>query len=234
MQIVPGRLYARFGVEARLGEGASASVYRVRDRRGGGLRALKVLRAPTQAQRARLAREAGLLAGVEHPNVVGVEGLVAVGGATALVMEYAPGPSLREVMDRGLTPAEVDDIARGLLAGVAALHTAGVVHRDLKPDNVLLTREGARWAPVIVDLGLARSLQPAGSRLTRTGEALGTPAYMAPEQIADSRRAGTAADVWALGVILFELVCGQRPFPGDSLPTVAAAIEAGAPGRRAW
>jgi len=194
MQLTPGRLYERFGVEARLGAGASASVYRVRDRRGGGLLALKVLRSATSVQRVRLGREAGLLAGLTHPNVVGVEGLAEVGGAPALVMQHIEGLSLREAMQAGLTPQEADDVARGLFAGVAALHGAGVVHRDLKPDNVLLARADGRWRPVIIDLGLARNLRPAGPRLTGTGEALGTPAYMAPEQIRDSRRAGPAAD----------------------------------------
>ena len=233
MRLVPGRLLGRFGVEARLGAGASAQVFRVRDRRGGGLRALKVLRAPTAAQRARLTREVALLSGVEHPNVVGVEGLVEVGGAPALVMAFVEGPSLREAMNQGLSPAEMDDIARGLMAGVEALHQAGVVHRDIKPDNVLLSREGSRWIPRIIDLGVARRLAPVGPRLTRTGDALGTPAYMAPEQLRDSSRVDHRADIWALGCLLYEVVCGRRPFPGQTLQEVAAAIERGPPAPRA-
>jgi len=234
VNLVPGRLVGRFGVEARLGAGASAQVFRLRDRRSGALRALKVLGAPTAARRARFEREMALLQSVRHPNVVGVEGVVEVGGSPALVMEYVAGPSLAEALRAGpLTPAEADAIARGVIAGVGALHAAGIVHRDLKPANILLAREGERWVPKVADLGVARRvLSGPGARLTRTGEALSTPPYMAPEQIRDSSRVDHRADIWALGVILYELVCGQRPFPGRTLQEVAHAIERGPPAPR--
>jgi len=234
MHLVPGRLLGRFGVEARLGAGASGRVFLVRDRRSGARRALKVLGAPTAAQRARFDRELALLRRVEHPNVVGVEGVVEVGGSPALVLEYVAGPSLADVLRAGaLTPAEADTIAQGIMAGVGALHAMGIVHRDLKPANILLARENRTLVPKVADLGVARHLQPgSGARLTRTGDTLGTPAYMAPEQLQDSSRAGAAADVWALGVMLFEMVCGQRPFSGSTLQEVTAAIERGPPAPR--
>jgi len=234
MHLVPGRLVGRFGIEARLGAGASAQVFRVRDRRSGALRALKVLSAPTADQRARFDRELALLQQVEHPNVVGVEGVVEVGGSTAMVLKYVAGPSLAEALRAGsLTPAEANTIARGVMAGVGALHAVGVVHRDLKPANILLAREGERLVPKVADLGVARRFQPGPQmRLTRTGDALGTPAYMAPEQLRDSSRVGPPADIWALGVLLFEMVCGQRPFSGRTLQEVAAAIERGPPDPR--
>jgi len=231
MHLVPGRLVGRFGIEARLGAGASAQVFRVRDRRGGRLRALKVLSAPTASQRARFEREVELLRRVEHPNVVGVEGLVEVGGLPALVMEYVAGSSLAEALRAGaLTPAEADTIARGVMAGVGALHAAGIVHRDLKPANILLAREDGTLVPKVADLGVARRFQPGPApRLTRTDEALGTPPYMAPEQLRDSSRVDHRADIWALGVLLFEMFCGQRPFLGSTLQEIATAIECGPP-----
>ena len=234
MHLVPGRLVGRFGIEARLGAGASAQVFRVRDRRSGALRALKVLSAPTAAQRTRFDREVELLRRVEHPNVVGVEGVVEVDGLPALALEYVAGPSLAEALRAGtLTPAEADAIARGVMAGVGALHAAGIVHRDIKPANILLAREGGRLVPKVADLGVARHFQSGPEeRLTRAGGALGTPAYMAPEQLRDSSRVDHRADIWALGVMLFEMVCGQRPFPGRTLQEVAAAIERGRPAPR--
>ena len=234
MELAPGRLLGRFGVEALLGSGASGVVYRARDRRGGGQRALKVLRSPSPAQRARFEREVDLLRAIRHPNVVGLLDVIEVGGAPALVLEYVPGPSLREALAAGtLSPADVHAIARGVMAGVGALHEAGVVHRDLKPANILLAEEDGRLVPKVADLGVARRLyQGPEARLTQTGEALGTPPYMAPEQLRDSSRAGSAADIWALGVMLYEMVCGRRPFPGDTIQEIADAICRGPPAPR--
>ena len=217
MLLTPGRVVDRFGVEALLGEGAAARVYRARDRRTDRLVALKVLSAPTAAHRARLEREVELLRSIDHPNVVAVEGLIEL-GAPVLVMEYVEGPSLRQRTREGpLSAGEIDVIARGLMAGAGALHAAGVIHRDLTPANILLGRRDAP-SPRIVDLGVARRARPAlGARLTRTGAVLGTPPYLAPEQLQDSHRVDHRADLWALGCVLFELLCGRRPFTGSSL-----------------
>ena len=125
------------------------------------------------------------------------------------------------------------------MAGVGALHSSlrsppsgrpGVVHRDLKPANILLAREGGALVPKIADLGVGRPTPPgSGARPPPTPAALGPPPDMAPEQLRDSSRVDHRADIWALGVILFEMLCGRRPFPGSTLQEIAAAIDHGPP-----
>lgn len=220
--LAPGAVVDRWVVEARLGAGGMGTVYRVRHQHLGSLAALKVLH-----RRVDHALQEGRAQGrLTHPHVVGVTDVVEVQGGPALVMELVPGPTLAEHLRaaRGPLPAaEVDEIARGVLRGVAAAHRAGLVHRDLKPGNVLLARAGDRWVAKVADFGLARGPQddsmPAGP--------VGTPAYTAPELLGDAPRADARSDVFSLGALLYELVTGARAFAGASVEQVHDAIRRG-------
>ena len=228
----PGSQVAGYGVEARLGEGATAVVYQVRHAARGTTHALKVLTTPSAALAARFDREIALLQRVRHPNVVRVDGVIDVGGGRGLLLERVRGPSLRDLLARHrLDDAALDAIARGIFAGVAAIHGAGLVHRDLKPGNILLAVEGDAVTAKVADFGLARLTEPDSdedrARLTRTGLAMGTPSYMAPEQIRDAKRVGRRADIWALGCVLYEMASGRLPFEGRELVDLFARIVVG-------
>src|SRR5690606_12548422 len=118
-----------------------------------------------------------------------------------------------------LGPAQIDEVARGVLKGVRAAHKAGFVHRDLKPGNILMARTDDGFVPKIADFGLAKLVRGDGLSLsrTRTGAMMGTPAYMAPEQFRNAKEVDERADIYALGVILYELCAGRPPYEGDDL-----------------
>jgi serine/threonine-protein kinase len=172
----------------------------------------------------RFQREARLLAKLTHPGIAVVHEVVTDGpGAPYLVMDFVPGSSLEALCrGEGLDPARAARIVRGVAEIVAHAHAAGVVHRDLKPQNVMVTPEER---PVVLDFGLARQLEGEGEPLTRTGDFLGTPAYMAPEQVQGARDVGPTADVYALGAILFECLAGRPPFEKPNVLEVLVAVE---------
>ena len=215
---------------ARLGAGGMGVVYRVRSVEQGTELALKVLHQRDAALRARLIREGALQGRVEHPNVVATKGLIELAdGATGLLMEFVDGPSLAAlVAERNLTLPQIDALARQILAGVAAAHAHGLVHRDLKPANILLALRGGGLVPKISDFGIARRLAGEGATRTQAGAVLGTPRYMAPEQLRDPRQVDRRADVFALGTVLYELVTGVSPFGQGSPMEVLARKEVGA------
>ncbi len=231
MDLAPGAVVERYTVEQRLGSGGMAVVWLVRHNQLGTLHAMKVLSVPTASVRKRLRDEGRLQGALRHPNVVAVTDLVDVGGCPALVMEYVAGPSLADLLaDQRLTVAQADDLGRGLLLGLEAAHRRGLVHRDVKPGNVLLSVESGSPVPKIADFGLAKVLggDPSGDPgLTRTGSTLGTPAYMAPEQVRDARSVDARADLFSVGAVLYELLTGARAFRGEDtlelLQNVAAA-----------
>lgn len=204
-----------YTIDARLGRGGMAVVYRVVDRRTGEWRALKRLRRADGELRQRLAREGRVQGALDTPNVVRVVDVLELGGDPALVLEYVAGPTLQQVLRGERLPLElVDRIASEVLAGVAAAHEAGVVHRDLKPGNVLLDPVDDGFTARVTDFGLARSSQSSDSLHTRTGAVAGTPLYMAPEQLRDASRADARSDVFSLGAVLYELITGLRAFAG--------------------
>ncbi|MEZ4239143.1 MAG: protein kinase [Myxococcota bacterium] len=226
----PGDVVDRYTVEGLIGEGGMAMVFRVRHAALGTVHALKVLTLASPSIRARLQREGQLQAALRHPNIVAVTDVVALADGTgALVLELVDGPALDSVLRaRRLTLEEVDLLVPGILAGVAAAHDAGYVHRDLKPANVLLARTGTGLMPKVADFGLAKVVAgsdagTAGAH-TRTGSAMGTPQYMSPEQIRDTKNVGPASDVFALGCILYELVTGQRAFDAGNLLDIFNAV----------
>ncbi|MFO7566771.1 MAG: protein kinase [Enhygromyxa sp.] len=220
--VTVGSLFAeRYLVEKLLGRGGMGSVYRVHDREVGELVALKLLdrtaASPESVERFR--REVRLARRVTHRNAARTYDLGEHRGWRFLTMEYVDGESLRSHLARARpSPARVVDFAQQMAEGLAAAHQAGVVHRDLKPANVLIERSGR---VVITDFGIARGLQSDDATL-QTGGLLGTPAYMAPEQIA-GERVEAPADLYALGLIVFELLTGRLPFAGDTPMAVALA-----------
>ena len=218
---------ARYRIEGLIGQGGMAAVYSASPVEGAGRFAIKILLMPTAAIQARLLHEGRFQSSIVHENIVRVVDVVEAGGSPGLVMELVPGPSLDQLFAQiPLDTAQIDDLARGVLRGVAAAHAQGLIHRDIKPANVLLFPEPHRIVPKIADFGLARLFaDETDTRLTRTGAVMGTPAYMAPEQLRDASRVDTRADVWSLGVLLYELCTGERLFTAQSLVDIFRRIE---------
>ena len=210
----PAKRRERWGpyrVVRRLGRGGMGTVWEVEHEETAARYALKRLDALSDAEAAeRFRLEAQALASLQHPNVVRVHAARLEGREPYLVLELLV-ESLEDVLARrGPLPfAEVESVTRSLLAALRYLHAHGVVHRDLKPANVLFDAEGR---VKIADFGLARRLGESTLRLTATGELLGTPAFMAPEQALDVKAAGTAADVYALGGVVYAMLTGAAPF----------------------
>jgi serine/threonine-protein kinase len=211
-----------------LGRGGMGIVYLAEDTRLGRRVALKAI-SPEYThdakRRERLRREARAAAALAHPGIATIYALEEFGDEVFIAAEYVPGETLREEITRGrATAVSVLETAIGLAGALGAAHDAGVIHRDLKPENVIRTVGGA---VKILDFGLAQMAAegPEAVRLTEHGRILGTPAYMAPEQIrrepVDAR-----ADVFAFGILLHELLTGQHPFPGnDTGETIARILE---------
>jgi serine/threonine-protein kinase len=209
---VPG-----YEVEGVLGRGGMGVVFRARHLSLDRVVALKMALAGAYAgpaERERFRREAEAVARLRHPNVVHVYDVGEADGRPYFTMEFVEGGSLAQQLAGTPQPArQAAALLAALAAGVQAAHAAGIVHRDLKPGNVLLTTDGT---PKVTDFGLARRLD-SETGLTRTGALVGTPAYVAPEQARGKAAAvGPAADVYALGAILYELLTGRPPFRGET------------------
>jgi TolB-like protein/tetratricopeptide (TPR) repeat protein len=221
-------LSGRFTVERLLGRGGMASVYLARDLRHDRLVALKVLRREIAVTLGaeRFLREIRIAAGLTHPNILTVHDSGEAGGALYYVMPYVEGESLRGRMERG-GPLAVDEAVRVACEVADALsyaHSHNVVHRDIKPENVLLEAGHA----VVADFGMACALEAFGAdRLTESGLAVGTPAYMSPEQAAAEPTDGRT-DVYALACVLYEALAGEPPFTGPTTLAVFARKAAGA------
>ncbi|PZT75346.1 MULTISPECIES: Stk1 family PASTA domain-containing Ser/Thr kinase [unclassified Streptomyces] len=207
-------LDGRYRVDARIAVGGMATVYRAMDTRLDRLLALKVMH-PALATDAsfveRFIREAKSVARLDHPNVVGVFDQGAQGQYVYLAMEYVAGCTLRDVLsERGaLRPRAALDILESVLAALGAAHRAGFVHRDMKPENVLIGDDGR---VKVADFGLVRAVDAVTST---TGTILGTVSYLAPEQI-EHGAADTRTDVYACGVVLYEMLTGDKPRDGES------------------
>jgi predicted Ser/Thr protein kinase len=225
--VAPGTQIGSYTVVREVGRGGMGRVYLASDARLGRMVALKAL-APhlhqDPLQRERLRREARAAAALTHPAICTVFAFEEFDGQAYIVTEFVDGVTLGEEIRSRTAPPRADDIvrtARDLAGGLAAAHAAGIAHRDLKPDNVMRTRDGR---VKILDFGLARSQASAAagaSFATRPGVLVGTPGYIAPEQLA-GERGDTRADVYAYGVLMYEYACGMHPFVSGAPRTVPA------------
>ena len=224
-----------------LGRGGCGSVHRARHATLGKVVALKLLEGGSEHEVARFVQEARAIAALDHPNVVRVHDVGEASGRWFIVMDLAPGGTLAGVVRRAkeerkdptlpcIAPERALLLVEKVARAIAHAHERGIIHRDLKPSNVLLSAEGE---PLVADFGLARRLD--GAKITATGDVLGTPAYMAPEQ-ARGEKVDVRADVYALGAILNELVTGLPPIPTTGVPmhdlVAAASAERVSPRRR--
>ncbi|HEV8373609.1 MAG TPA: serine/threonine-protein kinase, partial [Actinomycetota bacterium] len=221
------RVADRYELEAELGHGGMGVVWRATDTLLSRKVAVKEVDLPRgvdaeqrAAMRARVSREARAAARLSHPGVVTVYDIAEDGGRDYIVMELVAAPTLDDLVraDGPMTPERSVRLGLGLLDALAAAHRAGIVHRDLKPKNVMVREDGTTK---LADFGIA-SVQ-GDPRLTATGLVVGSPAYMAPEQV-EGERVGPAADLWALGATLWFAVEGDPPFGGGEFQTLNAIV----------
>src|SRR4051812_32025842 len=210
----------RYHIEREIARGGMAEVYLARDQSLNRPVALKALfpefaREPSFVERFR--REAQAAANLNHPNIVSIYDWGQESGTYFIVMEYVEGRSLRELIqsEGAIEPGQAADIAAEIASALAFAHRSGVVHRDVKPGNVLLTEQGT---VKVTDFGIARAGTSDG--LTQTGSVMGTATYFSPEQ-AQGLTVDGRSDVYSLGVVLYEMVTGVAPFTGDSPVSVA-------------
>ena len=239
MPLVPGTRIGAYTVAGSLGAGGMGEVYRARDTKLDRDVALKVLPAAFTADPDRLARferEARVLASLNHPNIAQIHGVEETGGTRALVLELVEGVTLADRIEQGPLPLdEVLTIGWQIAFALQGAHDAGVVHRDLKPANIKVREDGT---VKVLDFGLAKDLDPAPApdadpqqsptltaSVTRMGGGLilGTPAYMAPEQ-AEGQPTDTRGDLWSFGVVLYEMLTGERMFGGETVAQVLAGV----------
>jgi serine/threonine-protein kinase len=237
LPLTPGTRVGVYEIVASIGVGGMGEVFRATDTTLGRQVALKVLPdafASDPERMARFEREAKTLASLNHPNIAAIYSVEKSAGLHALVMELVEGDDLSQRIARGAIPLdEALPIARQIADALEAAHEQGIIHRDLKPANIKVRDDGT---VKVLDFGLAKALDPAGAANvsamnsptltahgTRMGLILGTAAYMSPEQ-ARGKVVDRRADIWAFGVVLWEILTGQRLFKGEELSDVLAAV----------
>jgi serine/threonine-protein kinase len=219
-----GHVLGNYRLIRKLGEGGVGTVYEGEHIRLGRKMALKVLHPDLASAEviARFFNEARAVNAIKHPNILDVEDFVTADtGEHYLIMELLQGEDLRTVISRDglLTPARVTAIGEQIASALSGIHAAGVVHRDLKPDNIFLTLKNGVETVKLLDFGIAKFISDTEG-LTREGMTMGTPEYMAPEQILTSGKPGTQADLYSLGMLLYECLAGAPAFTA----TTTAAI----------
>ncbi|MBZ0236289.1 MAG: serine/threonine protein kinase, partial [Deltaproteobacteria bacterium] len=222
MLVSPGDVIAdRFEIERHVGAGGMGAVYRAHDRETGGLVAIKLVNCADASTRARFEREAQALAELVHPAIVGYRAHGESDDRLFLAMEWLDGEDLGTRLEVSrLTVADAIACVAQAATALGVAHARGVVHRDVKPSNLFLVD----WQPdriKLLDFGVARFLEL--DALTRTGSLVGTPLYMAPEQLT-GRAIDARTDVFALGAVMFHVLTGRPPFPARSLPELVASV----------
>jgi len=220
IRLQPGTMISVYRIEGVVGEGGMGVVYRARDTAANRDVALKCLHTNLTGDplfRQRFLREARVLRAWSHPGAVAIYDFVEREHILGIVMELVSGESLNVHLARwrGRMPySEIAQIMSDVLEAMGDAHASGVVHRDLKPDNILVVKDGGRLRPKLVDFGIAKMLE--GTTYTMSGALLGTCMYMAPEQVKTPSATDHRADIYSLGVTLYELVTGRPPFDGDA------------------
>jgi serine/threonine protein kinase len=223
----------RYRLHRRLGEGGMGFVWEASHVFTHARFALKFLKGAREEDRRRFQREVRAAAAVRHPNVIGVHDFVELpNGMLVIVMDLLEGETLGALLarERRLPLAEVAAIFLPVVSALEAAHAAGIVHRDLKPDNIFLSEKEGRDVEVkVLDFGVAKLTAVEGlaartQALTGTGSMLGTPYYMAPEQIVSEKDLDARADIWSLGIVMYECLAGVRPTEGDNVGRVLKRI----------
>ena len=235
MPLNVGSRIAHYDVTALIGEGGMGQVYQATDTKLNRQVALKILPeafATDPDRLARFQREAQVLASLNHPNIAQIHGIEEQDDTRALVLELVEGPTLADLISKGPIPLdEALPIAKQIAEALEAAHEAGVIHRDLKPANIKVREDGT---VKVLDFGLAKALDTAPaddldqlptrtSEGTQTGTVLGTAAYMSPEQ-ARGKSVDRRSDIWAFGVVLYEMLTGTRAFQGEAVADCLAKI----------
>jgi ABC-type nitrate/sulfonate/bicarbonate transport system substrate-binding protein len=215
-----------YEILARLGQGGMGVVYKARQLELDRTVAVKMIRPDVEADPEKVRRfrlEAKVFARIQHPNIVQIYEVGEHAGRPFLVLEFIEGGSLADRLDGKPWPTrDAARLVRDLARGIQEAHQREIVHRDLKPSNVLLPRD--TLTPKVTDFGIAKLLDPE-ARQTQTGQILGTPCYMAPEQAGEGKLIGPATDVYGLGATLYELLAGKPPFQGDSYASVLDQVK---------
>ena len=225
MSELVGRKLGKYTLESQLGEGGMAAVYLSRHPQFDRPVAIKIL-PPTIGQdpsfRARFEREGRTIASLNHPNIIRIYDIDEADGLFYMVMDLLPGGTLESRLRQGgLDRKWSTDVIVRMAEALEYAHSRGVIHRDIKPSNILLDADGQ---PVLADFGIARLVQGEGDgNLTAAGMVMGTPAYMAPEQLSGGQP-DARSDIYALGVVLYQLLSGRAPFTGDTMAIVTAHL----------
>jgi serine/threonine-protein kinase len=221
--LVERALSAHYDLDCEIGRGGMGVVYRAKDRRLKRTVAIKVL-PPELAFRSeiktRFLREAEMAAQLNHPNIVDIYAVDESGGIVFFVMAYVTGDNVAKLLHEhgALSIDQTRRILRDVADALAYAHERGVIHRDIKPDNILIDADSGR--PMVTDFGIARAVSEGETRLTATGIAIGTPTYMSPEQAAGERAIDGRSDLYSLGILGYQMLSGEPPFVANSTPAI--------------